>query len=65
MAVAVRPPNTQQKDPMKPVYCSNKRCNNGRPIGKAMLGPGSAGSWPCRVCGQRTVKVGATTPHWA
>lgn len=50
---------------MKPVYCQNRRCNNGRPIGKALLGPGSVVSFACRNCGVKTVVVGKMPPHWA
>jgi hypothetical protein len=50
---------------MRPVKCQNKRCNNARPIGYEMLGPGSIASYPCRHCGTKTVIIGKNWPHWA
>lgn len=55
----------QDNKALRAVYCQNKRrCGNGRPIGKAVLGAGSAASFSCPICHVKTVVVGVTSPHW-
>lgn len=54
-----------ERNALKAVYCHNRKCKNTRPIGRAMLGPGSAVSFECRNCGTKTVVFGKVAPHWA
>jgi hypothetical protein len=55
----------EERDALRPVFCQNRRCNNGRPIGKALVGPGSIVEFSCKVCGVRRTVVGKVLPHWA
>jgi hypothetical protein len=64
-ATARRQGRAEDSGALKPVYCQNKRCSNGRPIGKALIGPGSIAEFCCRVCGVRRTVVGRPAPHWA
>lgn len=45
-------------DSLRPVHCQNKRCNNGRPIGRMVPGAGVA-EFACKTCGVRRVVFGA------
>lgn len=47
----------QAPDALRPVHCQNKRCNNGRPIGRMAPGAGVA-EFACKVCGVRRVVFG-------
>lgn len=44
-------------DALRPVYCQNKRCNNGRPIGRVVPGAGGIAEFACKVCGVRRIIV--------
>jgi hypothetical protein len=48
----------QTVESLRPVHCQNKRCNNGRPIGRMVPGSGTA-EFSCKACGVRRVVFGA------
>jgi hypothetical protein len=48
----------EHAEALRPVHCQNKRCNNGRPIGRMAPGAGVA-EFSCKACGVRRVVFGA------
>jgi hypothetical protein len=48
----------QPQTALKAIHCQNKRCPNGRPIGRMAPGAGCA-EFACKVCGVRRVVFGA------
>lgn len=45
-------------DALRPVYCQNAKCDNGRPIGRMVPGAGGIVEFSCKVCKIRRVVVG-------
>jgi hypothetical protein len=52
------PAERQPYDALKAIYCQNKKCPNGRPIGRMAPGAGCA-EFACKVCGVRRTVFGA------
>lgn len=48
----------QTHDALKAIYCKNRKCENGRPIGRMAPGAGIA-EFSCKACGVRRVVFGS------